>query len=115
MVGRRREQAREARTEMAAHLTAGKGSAPSGASIEASMRTEGLDPHRWGNRPDFRYGWHEHDYHKVLYCLQGSIVFHTREAGDLPLGPGDRLDIEPATSHAATVGRRGVECIEAAR
>jgi len=35
--------------------------------------------------------------------------------GDLDLGPGDRLDLEPGTDHSATVGPHGVECLEAAR
>jgi hypothetical protein len=39
-------------------------------------------------------------------------VFHTRE-GDVRLGPGDRLDIEPGTEHAATVGSEGVTRVEA--
>jgi hypothetical protein len=50
----------------------------------------------------------------VLFCLRGSIVFHTRE-GDVPLTGGDRLDVEPATEHAATVGPDGCECVEASR
>lgn len=79
------------------------------------MRSEGLDPHGWGNAPGDRYGWHEHGYHKVLYCVSGSIVFHTRTDGDLALEPGDRLDVEPGTEHAATVGSDGVECVEAPR
>ncbi|MEW6155274.1 MAG: cupin domain-containing protein [Actinomycetota bacterium] len=84
------------------------------AAIVSSMRAEGLDPQRWGNGPGDRYGWHEHGYHKVLYCLSGSIVFHTREQGDVELSPGDRLEIDPGTEHAATVGPAGVECAEAA-
>ncbi len=59
----------------------------------------------------------------MLYCLSGSIVFHTKgdaaEGGeqldDIELYPGDRLDLEPGTDHAATVGPAGVECVEAAR
>ena len=91
------------------------GAAPSTAGIEAGMREEGLRPSRWGNEAGFRYGWHRHEYHKVLYCTAGSIVFHTRDAGDVALGPGDRLDLEPGTDHAATVGPDGVECVEAPR
>ncbi|HJP65762.1 MAG TPA: cupin [Actinomycetota bacterium] len=73
----------------------------------------GLQPRRWGNGPGDRYGWHDHGYHKVLYCVSESITFHGRDA-DVELGPGDRLDIDPGTEHAATVGPSGVECIEAA-
>ena len=71
-------------------------------------------PRPWSNGPDHTYGWHTHDYHKVLFCLDGSIVFHTRK-GDVELSAGDRLDLEPSTEHAATVGPEGVSCIEASR
>lgn len=82
--------------------------------IEARFEEEGLDPHGWGNEPGYEYGWHSHGYHKVLYCVSGSIVFHTEE-GDFELTPGDRLDVGPETAHAATVGPEGVRCLEAAR
>ena len=77
------------------------------------MRADGLTPRRWSNAPGDTYGWHRHDYHKVLYCVAGSIVFHTGDTGDLELHPGDRLDLDPGTDHAATVGGEGVECVEA--
>jgi cupin superfamily acireductone dioxygenase involved in methionine salvage len=50
----------------------------------------------------------------VLFCLSGSIVFHTRE-GDVELTAGDRLDLDSGTEHAATVGPAGCECVEASR
>jgi quercetin dioxygenase-like cupin family protein len=50
----------------------------------------------------------------VLFCLDGSITFHTRD-GDVELRTGDRLDIGPGTEHAATVGPSGVSCVEASR
>ena len=71
-------------------------------------------PRSWGNGPGDTYGWHLHDYHKVLFCLVGSIVFHT-EDGDSEMTAGDRLDLEPGTSHAGTVGPVGCECVEASR
>ena len=98
---------------MAARVQRREGPVPSRSEIEASMRQEGLDPHGWANEPSYRYGWHQHGYHKVLYCVSGGIVFHTRTDGDLELRPGDRLDVEPGTEHAATVGSDGVECVEA--
>ena len=81
--------------------------------IEARYAQEGLEPYSWGNDPGDRYGWHAHDYTKVLYCATGSIVFHTHD-GDLALEPGDRLEVDPGTEHAATVGDEGVLCLEAA-
>jgi hypothetical protein len=81
----------------------------------AAFTAEGCSPPRsWGNGPGDRYGAHEHGYHKVLFCLAGSIVFHV-DGGDVELTAGDRLDLEPRTIHAATVGPEGCECIEASR
>lgn len=99
---------------MAGQVAKAEGEPPSREEIEARFEEEGLRPHQWGNAPGERYGWHSHSYHKVLYCLTGSIVFHTEE-GDLELEPGDRMDLEPGTEHAATVGPDGVRCMEAPR
>jgi mannose-6-phosphate isomerase-like protein (cupin superfamily) len=99
---------------MSAWHTPHRGSPPSRGDVEARFRDQGLDPRAWSNGPGDTYGWHEHPYHKVLYCVTGSIIFHTRE-GDIELRPGDRLDVEPNTAHAATVGADGAECVEAAR
>jgi quercetin dioxygenase-like cupin family protein len=100
---------------MAATRTPNRGPAPSRDELERRFQGDGLsEPRWWSNAPGDTYGWHQHPYHKVLFCSQGSIVFHTRE-GEVELYPGDRLDIEPGTDHAATVGSEGVACIEAAR
>ena len=80
----------------------------------AVFAAEGLTAHRWENGPGFRYGSHRHDHHKVLVCAEGSITFHL-PWGDVEMRAGDRLDLPPATEHAATVGPRGVVCWEAAR
>jgi quercetin dioxygenase-like cupin family protein len=82
------------------------------ATVLARMRAEGLRASAWGNGPGDEYGWHEHTYLKVLYCVAGSIVFHTRE-GDLRLEAGDRLHLPAGTDHAATVGPAGCRCVEA--
>jgi mannose-6-phosphate isomerase-like protein (cupin superfamily) len=82
---------------------------------EAAFAAEGCSRSRaWSNGPGDTYATHGHAYHKVLFCLSGSIVFHTA-AGDIELRAGDRLDLEPGTAHAATVGREGCECVEASR
>jgi quercetin dioxygenase-like cupin family protein len=81
---------------------------------EQVFASEGLTPHSWSNEPGYRYGWHQHPYHKVLVCVEGSITFHT-DAGDHHLRAGDRLDLPPHTRHAATVGPAGVTCWEAPR
>jgi mannose-6-phosphate isomerase-like protein (cupin superfamily) len=80
-----------------------------------AFTTEGCSaPRAWGNGPGDTYGRHAHDYHKVLFCLEGSITFHLT-GGDVDLAAGDRLDLEPRTGHAATVGPAGCSCIEASR
>ena len=81
----------------------------------ATFGSEGCSaPRSWSNGPGDRYDRHDHAFHKVLFCLSGSIVFHTAE-GDLELIAGDRLDLEPGTPHAATVGPQGCDCVEASR
>lgn len=70
-------------------------------------------PRWWSNGADETYAPHTHPYHKVLYCVAGSIVFHV-DGDDHMLSPGDRLDVEPGTEHAASAGPRGVQCGEVA-
>jgi mannose-6-phosphate isomerase-like protein (cupin superfamily) len=83
--------------------------------VDRRLRAEtGGMPRWWSNGPGDRYGWHDHPYHKVLYCVEGTIAFHLRD-GDVELVAGDRLDIDPLTEHAATVGEDGVTCVEASR
>ena len=81
---------------------------------EAAFDEEGLTSQTWSNEPGYRYGEHQHSYHKVLFCIEGSITFHT-PTGDIELQPGDRLDLAPGTLHSATVGDQGVTCMEAPR
>ncbi len=70
------------------------------------------EPRSWGNGPGDTYGRHEHPRAKVLFCLDGSIVFHI-DSGDVALEAGDRLDLPAGTPHAATVGPSGCACVEA--
>lgn len=84
------------------------------AAAQEAFRSEGLSPETWSNEPGYRYGEHAHPYHKVLFCVAGSITFHTPD-GDVMMRPGERLDLPPGTPHSATVGPGGVTCMEAAR
>lgn len=86
---------------------------PAGAAA-AVFAAEGLAPHTWSNGAGYRYEEHRHAQHKVLFCLEGSITFHT-DAGDIALRPGERFDLPPGTAHSATVGPHGVTCAEAYR
>lgn len=84
------------------------------ADAAAAFSAEGLVPQTWANQPGHTYSAHQHPYHKVLFCVEGSITFHL-DNGDVQLVAGDRLDLEPGTRHGATVGDDGVTCMEAAR
>jgi len=82
--------------------------------LEAFSAEGCFAPRFWGNGPGDRYGRHAHESHKVLFCLEGSIVFHADD-GDVELRAGDRLDLDAGTAHAATVGPDGCSCVEARR
>ena len=90
------------------------GTPPRKDQIATRVRAEGLSLQGWGNGPCDTYGWHEHGYENVLYCVRGQIVFHTA-GGDIELGPGGKTVLPPQTAHATTVGAEGVRCIEAPR
>lgn len=90
------------------------GSAGSSDALAAFLAEGCSAPRPWRNGADDRYDRHDHPFHKVLFCLTGSIVFHLDD-GDVELTAGDRLDLEPGTAHAATVGPHGCECVEASR
>lgn len=89
------------------------GEQPAESELSDRLAADGLSASGWGNGPGQRYDWHSHEYNKILYCVHGSIVFHT-DHGDVELGPGDRLELAAGTAHAALVGPAGVRCIEAA-
>lgn len=80
------------------------------------MEAEGLRPYRWANSPGDVYGAHDHPYHKVVYVVEGSIVFAVPENEmKFALEPGDRLDLPAGVLHEAVVGPRGVVCLEGHR
>jgi quercetin dioxygenase-like cupin family protein len=92
---------------------------PPGAEAAARLlRAEGLQPVQWSNGPGDRYREHAHDYHKVLYCVGGSIRFTLPEEGPgagVDLQPGDRMELPAGTRHGAIVGPSGCHCVEAPR
>ena len=75
-----------------------------------------MAPFAWGNPPGDLFAEHSHGYHKVLYCLSGSIDFSVPALGTIySLLPGDRLDLPAHVRHSARVGPGGVVCLEAHR
>jgi quercetin dioxygenase-like cupin family protein len=79
--------------------------------LMAKLRGEASGCYSWSNGPGDRYAAHNHNYEKVLYCVEGSIAFTLRDR-DVRLEPGDRMVLPPGTPHGAIVGPRGCTCIE---
>jgi quercetin dioxygenase-like cupin family protein len=88
---------------------------PNEETLRSLLKAEGLDAYRWSNGPGDRYAAHRHPFHKVIYCVEGSITFTLPEldSRSLLMTPGDRLDLPAGVLHAALVGEQGVVCLEA--
>jgi quercetin dioxygenase-like cupin family protein len=89
---------------------------PTREAIESILASEALTGYTWSNAPGDRYTSHQHSYGKIIYVVKGSITFGLTGTGEtIGLRSGDRLEIPAGTRHDATVGPKGVECIEAHR
>jgi quercetin dioxygenase-like cupin family protein len=87
---------------------------PEESAIRKILSGEGLSPHQWSNGSGDVYAAHVHPYHKVIYVLQGSIIFGLPDKNEkIRLNAGDRLDLPADTRHDAVVGEQGVVCLEA--
>jgi quercetin dioxygenase-like cupin family protein len=85
-----------------------------GDALAERLASEGLRARGWGNGPGDTYAPHRHSYDKVLVATSGSITFHLIDASrDVTLSAGERLELPAGTTHAATVGPAGVQCLEA--
>jgi quercetin dioxygenase-like cupin family protein len=92
------------------------GEAPNDELLEARVRREGMTPRWWSNAAGDIYASHTHDYHKVLFCAEGSVTFVLGHTGErLQLNPGDRLDLPAGWPHTAIVGPAGVRCVEGSK
>jgi len=89
---------------------------PTETTLRQILTTEGLDSYRWGNGPHDVYPPHQHNYHKVIYVVRGTITFGLPKLGEeITLHAGDRLDLPARVVHNAVVGPEGVSCLEAHR
>ena len=79
---------------------------------EAALRDQARDVYAWSNGPHDTYGEHAHAYRKVLVCVSGSIEFRLAGGRTIRLGPGDRMELDAGTRHAAVVGPEGCTCVE---
>lgn len=89
---------------------------PTEAEIRRVLEAEGLSAYKWSNGPGDVYGAHHHTYHKVIYVVQGSIIFGLPDMSEeVALSQGDRLELPAGITHDAVVGPQGVVCLEAHR
>jgi quercetin dioxygenase-like cupin family protein len=80
------------------------------------LRSEATGCYSWSNGTGDRYAAHSHGYEKILYCVDGSIIFVLEGDGSkLELKPGDRMVLPAGTVHSAVVGPHGCTCIEGRR
>jgi quercetin dioxygenase-like cupin family protein len=87
---------------------------PTEADLRRMLNEQGLSAYRWSNGPGDAYGKHSHPFHKVIYVVQGSIIFKLPDRGEqITLNAGDRLDLPKGVVHEAVVGPQGVVCLEA--
>jgi uncharacterized protein YjlB len=87
---------------------------PTQSALWRLMAEEGLSPYSWLNGPHDIYAAHSHSYNKVIYVVEGSIIFGLPELEkELTLRAGDRLDLPAGVVHDAVVGSHGVVCLEA--
>lgn len=79
------------------------------------MKSEGLRPYMWQNQANHRYAVRSHNYHKVLYVLEGTLEITLPDNNQrINLRRGDRIDLPAGVRHGVIVGRRGAQCVEAA-
>jgi len=84
--------------------------------LMVKLRTEAGGCYSWSNGPGDRYAAHSHSFEKVLYCVDGSIIFALEDEGKrIELKPGDRMVLPAGTVHSAIVGASGCTCIEGHR
>lgn len=91
------------------------GQHPTLSAITRQMKHEGLRPYLWDNAPNYRYAVRSHNYHKVLYVVEGSLEITLPDSNQRAiLRTGDRIDIPAGVRHGTIVGNRGAQCAEAA-
>lgn len=79
--------------------------------IIAQLESEGFtDIYEWYDEPNTVHGEHSHDNEHSIVVVEGEITF-TTDAGDITLGPSERIDVAPSTTHTARVGSSGCKYV----
>lgn len=80
------------------------------------VKQEQLRPYMWTNMPNHRYAVRSHNYHKVLYVIEGTVEVTLPDSNQrVTLRTGDRIDIPAGIRHGTIVGRTGAKCVEASK
>jgi mannose-6-phosphate isomerase-like protein (cupin superfamily) len=88
---------------------------PSLSAIVKLLKDQNYRPYSWENTPNYRYLTRSHNYHKILYVVEGTLeVTFPDENQIIKLKIGDRVDINANTRHGIHVGANGVKCVEVA-
>lgn len=82
--------------------------------LQDFLTAKNLTTERWTADAGEVFEPHSHDYHKLLFCAEGSLGM-TAAGRNFSLQPGDTLELPAGTEHHATAGLTGAVCYEAHR
>jgi quercetin dioxygenase-like cupin family protein len=89
--------------------------APTESFITRLMKKEGLTPYEWRGTPNSRQPVRSHNYHRILYVVEGTLTLSFPDANQMiKLKIGDRAQIPAGVRHAIEADSRGFKCLEAA-
>ena len=80
--------------------------------LQRFLQDRDIQAERWDAEAGETFAPHSHDYHKKLYCAEGSLSL-TANGQTFSLQPGDGLDLPADTIHHAQAGLAGAVCYEA--
>lgn len=74
--------------------------------LRRHLEAEGFEVTSWRDPADRTYAAHCHRHDESLWVVCGRIVLQV-DGHDIPLGPGDRLELPRGTVHTARAGPDG--------
>ncbi|MCZ7617952.1 MAG: cupin domain-containing protein [Myxococcota bacterium] len=88
------------------HIPWNEARTPGENGLRRCLESEGFDVKTWRDPADRVYAPHRHPHDESLWVLRGRIVLHI-DGRDVPLGPGDRVELPGGTPHTARCGPEG--------
>ncbi len=77
--------------------------------LQRLFENKQIEAERWTAEEFQTFPAHSHDYHKQLWCAEGSIKITVNDQ-QFSLQPGDSLDIPAGNEHSAVAGISGCVC-----